>query len=126
MKEVTNSIREMRAPSVDGDDDDGVVARVVVSPPQYFLLGFKDRSLEAEYLEWLVCVSKAKVILGLIVALLLFIVCYFVLNIFCALGTENYWVSTHTAALSGRTFCLVQVTDFVAFTPFHLGLVATS
>ena len=92
----------VRAANTNGDDDDDVgVAREVVSPPQYFLLGFKDRSLEAEYLEWLVCVSKAKVILGLIVALLLFIVCYFVLNLFWVVKVENYWVSTHTAALSG-------------------------
>merc|ERR1711977_329866 len=90
MKEVTNSIREMRAPSVDGDDDDGVVARVVVSPPQYFLLGFKDRSLEAEYLEWLVCVSKARLVLGLVVALLLFIVCFFIPNLFFIQGIQNY------------------------------------
>merc|ERR1712072_1510804 len=77
MKQVTNSVQDIRAVSVDvhdGDDDDGVVAREVVSPPQYFLLGFKDRSLEAEYLEYLVGVSKAKVILGLVVALLLFVV----------------------------------------------------
>ena len=102
IKKVETGMGSVRAANANGDDDDGVVAREVVSPPQYFLLGFKDRSLEAEYLEWLVCVSKAKVILGLVVALLLFIVCYFFFNAFTSIvGVENYWVSTHTAALSG-------------------------
>ena len=104
MKEVTNSIREMRAPSVDGDDDDGVVAREVVSPPQYFLLGFKDRSLEAEYQEYLVGVSKARLILGLVVALLLFIVCQVTLNVFFVVGASTYFVSCWCSRLS--FFCV--------------------
>ena len=112
MKEVTNSIREMRAPSVDGDDDDGVVAREVVYPPQYFLLGFKDRSLEAEYQEYLVGVSKARLILGLVVALLLFLICFFIPNLFLIQGVQNYMVSTHTHTTNTR-----RLTDSVAFTP---------
>ena len=96
-------MESMKALSANGVEDDGV-AREVVSPPQYFLFGFKDRSLEAEYLEWLVCASKARLILGLVVALLLFIVCQVTLNLFFVVGASTYFVSCWCSRLS--FFCV--------------------
>merc|ERR1739848_663236 len=91
IKKVETGMGSVRAANTNGGDDDDVgVAREVVSPPQYFLLGFKDRSLEAEYLEYLVGVSKARLVLGLVVALLLFIVCFFIPNLFFIQGIQNY------------------------------------
>ena len=41
-------------------------------PSQYPLLGFKDRHLEDDYLEYLVVASKARIILGYVTAILLY------------------------------------------------------
>ena len=41
-------------------------------PSQYPLLGFKDRHLEDEYLEYLVVASRARVILGYVTVILLY------------------------------------------------------
>ena len=41
-------------------------------PSQYPLLGFKDRHLEEDYLEYLVVASKARIILGYVTAILLY------------------------------------------------------
>ena len=41
-------------------------------PSQYPLLGFKDRKLEDEYLEYLVVASRARIILGYVTVILLY------------------------------------------------------
>ena len=41
-------------------------------PSQYPLLGFKDRHLEDDYLEYLVVASKARIILGYVTVILLY------------------------------------------------------
>ena len=41
-------------------------------PSQYPLLGFKDRHLEDDYLEYLVVASQARIILGYVTAILLY------------------------------------------------------
>ena len=41
-------------------------------PSQYPLLGFKDRKLEEDYLEYLVVASRARIILGYVTVILLY------------------------------------------------------
>merc|ERR1712188_202402 len=48
------------------------------TPPQYFLLGFKDRDLEDEYLDDLCRISKNQIILGYSMCLLLVILGWFI------------------------------------------------
>ena len=48
-------------------------------PSQYPLLGFKDRHLEDEYLEYLVVASRARTILGYVTVILLYALCPFLL-----------------------------------------------
>ena len=52
-------------------------AALAAEPSQYWLLGFKDRALEREYLEDLVKVSSYRLSVGTILALLLYCVFYF-------------------------------------------------
>ena len=47
---------------------------VVASPSQYFVLGFKDRNLEAEYWNDVTLTSKYRILLGWFVSTLLFLV----------------------------------------------------
>ena len=47
---------------------------VVFSPSQYFVLGFKDRNLEAEYWNDVTLTSKYRILLGWFVSTLLFFV----------------------------------------------------
>merc|ERR1712199_124507 len=47
---------------------------VVSSPSQYFVLGFKDRNLEAEYWNDVTLTSKYRILLGWFVSTLLFFV----------------------------------------------------
>merc|ERR1711871_740275 len=47
---------------------------VVASPSQYFVLGFKDRNLEAEYWNDVTLTSKYRILLGWFVSTLLFVV----------------------------------------------------
>ena len=47
---------------------------VVSSPSQYFVLGFKDRNLEAEYWNDVTLTSKYRILLGWFVSTLLFVV----------------------------------------------------
>ena len=44
------------------------------SPSQYFILGFKDRNLEAEYWNDVTMTSKYRILLGWFVSTLLFLV----------------------------------------------------
>ena len=49
-------------------------------PSQYPLLGFKDRHLEDDYLEYLVVASRARIILGYVTVILLYAFCPFALD----------------------------------------------
>ena len=52
--------------------EDGDKTRSSSKPSQYPLLGFKDRHLEDDYLEYLVVASKARIILGYVTLILLY------------------------------------------------------
>ena len=63
-------------------------------PSQYPLLGFKDRHLEDDYLEYLVVASKARIILGYVTAILLY-----------ASGPfTTWWVPLDLLVLSQETY----------------------
>ena len=49
-------------------------------PSQYPLLGFKDRHLEDDYLEYLVVASRSRIILGYVTVILLYAFCPFALD----------------------------------------------
>jgi len=53
-------------------DEGGDKTRSSSRPSQYPLLGFKDRKLEDDYLEYLVVASRARIILGYVTATLLY------------------------------------------------------
>ena len=50
------------------------VSYATSSPSQYFVLGFKDRNLEAEYWNDVTMTSKYRILLGWFVSALLFFV----------------------------------------------------
>ena len=65
-----------------GKSGEGSVARLGHKPPsQYWLIGFKDRNLEREYLEDLVKVSSSRLVIGTFSALFLYVLFYLILAI---------------------------------------------
>ena len=59
-------------------------------PSQYPLLGFKDRHLEDDYLEYLVVASRARIILGYVTVILLYALCPFLL--YWPYYNESIWL----------------------------------
>jgi len=85
-----------------------------VSPAQHFLLGFKDRNLEDEYLENLVVLSKVKFLSGYVVSLALFILGPLVdtIQAWPLNEIENPNVHSVMAKQAAPTFCALLVLLF--------------
>ena len=61
-------------PSVTTETVKSSVSYATSSPSEYFILGFKDRNLEAEYWNDVTLTSKYRILLGWFVSALLFVV----------------------------------------------------
>merc|ERR1712199_116396 len=72
---VLGRARQLRLPTMAAQGgytfDEGEV-NSSSKPSQYPLLGFKDRKLEDDYLEYLVVASRARIILGYVTVILLY------------------------------------------------------
>ena len=74
-------------------------------PSQYPLLGFKDRHLEDDYLEYLVVASKARIILGYVTVILLYALGPFAL----------YWEAYENSVWGAQLYRVMPDEDKEAF-----------
>ena len=77
----------------DENDDSDEPPCEIAAPPQFFLVGFKDQDLETQYLEYLVDISRSRLVLGVIVALALYVACNLSFSLFLVFGVRDYFVS---------------------------------
>merc|ERR1711871_767513 len=94
---------------------------VVASPSQYFVLGFKDRNLEAEYWNDVTLTSKYRILLGWFVSTLLFVVGPFVGQmIYIPWNRQQCEISKEACLPSYQRNTVI----FVTFVLFILGFIA--
>merc|ERR1711907_633875 len=97
------------------------VSYATSSPSQYFVLGFKDRNLEAEYWNDVTLTSKYRILLGWFVSTLLFVVGPFLGQIVYI--PWNRVICKPNEAGCASTFASIGVT-FATFVLFVLGFIA--
>ena len=91
-----------------------------VNPQQHWMLGFKDRNLEEEYLEFLARGSRKRLLLGYSYCLLLVFFTRILINVFYVFYTLDIKSDSYLRIIASNLGC--PLANFVLFA---LGLVAT-
>jgi len=100
------------------------VSYATSSPSQYFVLGFKDRNLEAEYWNDVTLTSKYRILLGWFVSTLLFVVGPFLGEITYIPWSQQYCKAFKDDPLQCSDLDMLLGLAFTTFVLFVLGFIA--
>merc|ERR1711907_455695 len=100
------------------------VSYATSSPSQYFVLGFKDRNLEAEYWNDVTLTSKYRILLGWFVSTLLFVVGPFLGEITYIPWSQQYCKAFKDDPLQCSDLDMLLGLAFTTFVLFILGFIA--